>query len=114
MGDPPRPAWVRVAVAAAVSGSPRARSLARLGVLSPPAAEETDRAGARRRRRGSQPGESADPAHPARHPTETSSGARGAAPARAPPEATPASSPQRRREASGSEETEVKSKMERR
>lgn len=42
--DPPRPGCVRAA--AAVSGGP---ALALLPVLSPPAAEETDRAGARRR-----------------------------------------------------------------
>lgn len=53
--------------------SPVAPALALLPVLSPPAAEETDGAGARRR--GSQPGESADPAHPVRHPRETPSGA---------------------------------------
>lgn len=85
--DPPRPGCVRAA--AAVSGGP---ALALLPVLSPPAAEETDRAGARRR--GSQPAESADPAHPARHPTETPSGASGSC-ARAQREAT--QSPQVRR-----------------
>lgn len=65
--------------------SPVPPALALLPVLSPPAAEETDRAGARRR--GSQPGESADPAHPARHPRETPSGASGSC-ARAQREAT--------------------------
>lgn len=55
--------------------SPVAPAIALLPVLSPPAAEKTDRAGARRR--GSQSGESADPAHPACHPRETPSGAPG-------------------------------------
>ncbi|KAJ8793211.1 hypothetical protein J1605_000206 [Eschrichtius robustus] len=70
--DPPRPCSAGVAAAAAVSCGP---ALALLRVLSPTAAEETDRAVARRR--GSEPGESADPAQPARHPRETPSGAAG-------------------------------------
>lgn len=55
--------------------SPVAPRSAAPGARSPTAAEETD--GAAARRRGSEPGESADPAHPARHPRETSSGAAG-------------------------------------
>ncbi|XP_032450487.1 uncharacterized protein LOC116738300 [Lynx canadensis] len=46
-----------------------------LRLLSPAAAEETDGAGARRL--GSEPGESADPARPVRHPRGTPSGAAG-------------------------------------
>jgi hypothetical protein len=68
---------IRRALALPVSPtpSPVAPALAQLLVLSPTAAEETDGAGARRR--GSEPGESADPARPARHPRETPSGAPG-------------------------------------
>lgn len=53
--DPPSPCSAGVAAAAAVSCGP---ALALLRVLSPTAAEETD--GAAARRRGSEPGESAD------------------------------------------------------
>lgn len=69
--DPPRPCSAGAA-AAAVSGGP---ALAPLRLLSPAAAEETDGAGAPRL--SSEPGESADPAHPIRHPRETPSGAAG-------------------------------------
>lgn len=66
--DPPRPCSAG-AVAAAVSGGP---ALAPLQLLSPAAAEETDGAGARLL--GSEPGGSADPAHPVPHARETPSG----------------------------------------
>ncbi|XP_042854252.1 uncharacterized protein LOC107180831 [Panthera tigris] len=59
-----------------------APALAPLRLLSPAAAEETDGAGARRL--GSEPGESADPAHPVRHPRGTPSGAAGELRARGP------------------------------
>lgn len=68
--NPPRPCSAGAALA--VSGGPRDRAAP--GALSH-CCEETD--GAEARRRGSEPGESADPAHPAGHPRETPSGAAG-------------------------------------